>query len=78
MPERLAERAAKFYSVRAVKTILLEQETWPVRIKSLDLKKLLEWLEKVWLDPEVQEAIDEQTWRRFIESFKADECTCLD
>ncbi len=78
MPERLAERAAKFYSVRAVKTISLEQETGAVRIKSLDVKKLLEWLEKVWLDPEVQEAIDEETWRRFIESFKADECSCLD
>jgi hypothetical protein len=33
-------------------------------------KELLDWLAEIWLDPEVQKAIDEDAWRRVLESLK--------
>ncbi len=36
----------------------------------LTAKEILEWLAEIWLDPEVQKAIDEAAWRRLVESLK--------
>ena len=38
--------------------------------KTLTLEEMLEWLEKVWLDEEVQKLIDEDMLLKFIESLK--------
>jgi hypothetical protein len=37
-------------------------------VKHHTLEEILKWLEEVWLDPEVHEAINEDEWLRFIES----------
>jgi len=42
------------------------------QINQLDIEEMLKWLAEVWLDPEVQETIDEADWLKFIESLKSD------
>jgi len=42
------------------------------QINQLDIEEMLKWLAEVWLDPEVQEAIDEAEWLKFIESLKSE------
>jgi hypothetical protein len=34
----------------------------------LTLEELVKWLEDVWLDPEVRQAINEDAWLKFVES----------
>jgi len=31
---------------------------------------MLDWLAEIWLDPDVRKAIDEDAWRRLVESLK--------
>jgi len=40
----------------------------PVNVEPLDIEEVMKWLAEVWLDPEVQEAISEADWLKFIES----------
>lgn len=40
-------------------------------IEQVDIEEILNWLDEVWLDPEVQKAIPEDEWLDFIESVKA-------
>lgn len=35
-----------------------------------DYEELIEWFKELWLDEEAREAIDEDTWLKFIESLK--------
>jgi len=48
------------------------EQQQPEQITQLDIEEMLKWLAEVWLDPEVQEAIDEADWLKFIESLKSD------
>jgi len=48
------------------------EQQQPVQAEPLDIEEILNWLEEIWLDPEVQEAIDEAEWLKFIESLKSD------
>jgi parallel beta-helix repeat protein len=38
----------------------------------IDIEALLKWLEDIWLDPDVQETIDEETWLKFVEAVKSE------
>lgn len=42
----------------------------PAETEPVDIEQLLKWLDELWLDEEVREAIDADTWLRFIESLK--------
>ena len=35
-----------------------------------DIRKLLDWLAKIWLDPDVRKAIDAEGWLKLYESLK--------
>ncbi len=45
-------------------------EQQPTQIKPLDIKEIIKRLEEIWLDPEVQEVIDEDKWLKFMKSLK--------
>jgi len=70
MPERVAAKSKKFYEIAPAATISGMRKN--LERKEVNIKKILKWLEEVWLDPEVQEAIDEADWLKFIESLKSD------
>ena len=40
------------------------------RVGSLEIKKIIDWLEQLWLDEETQKLIDEDTWLKFIGALK--------
>jgi alpha-tubulin suppressor-like RCC1 family protein len=40
------------------------------KIELLDVKELINWLEELWLDPEVRKVITEDEWLEFIKSVK--------
>ena len=42
----------------------------PLIAEPVDIEKLLDWLAKIWLDPDVQGAIDAEDWLRIYESLK--------
>jgi hypothetical protein len=39
-------------------------------VSQFAVEEILQWLTEIWLDPEVQKAIDEAAWRRLLESLK--------
>lgn len=45
-------------------------EKKPLIAEPVDVKKLLDWLAKIWLDPEVRERIDAEAWLKLYESVK--------
>jgi len=38
----------------------------------VDIEGIMKWLAEIWLEPEVRKAIDEDAWRRLVESLKKD------
>jgi alpha-tubulin suppressor-like RCC1 family protein len=40
------------------------------KVEPFEIKKIIDWLEQLWLDEETQKLIDEDTWLKFIESVK--------
>ncbi|HLB73633.1 MAG TPA: right-handed parallel beta-helix repeat-containing protein, partial [Sedimentisphaerales bacterium] len=71
-PERLIGKSDKFYRVTAFNTVSALRETERRRntTDELDVKKLLDWLAEIWVDPEVRQEIDERNWLRFYESIQ--------
>jgi hypothetical protein len=53
----------------AYKSVLAEQQQLE-KAEPLKTEQVMEWLEQIWLDPEVRKAIDEDAWLKFIESLK--------
>lgn len=49
---------------------LTAAEEKPLVVEPVDVKKLLDWLAEVWLDPEVRERIDAEAWLKLYESVK--------
>ncbi len=48
--------------------ITVEQDTPTLEEQAAQLVKTLDWLDEIWLDPEVQETIGEDRWLDFVES----------
>ena len=46
----------------------VEQAAPTLEEQAAQLLKMLDWLDEIWLDPEVQESIDEEDWLDFVES----------
>ena len=45
-------------------------EREPAAEKPVHIAGIIKWLEEIWLEPEVREAIDKEVWRKFVESLK--------
>ena len=45
-------------------------ERGPAIAEPVDIEAIMKWLAEIWLDPEVQKAIDEAAWWRLVESLK--------
>lgn len=43
-------------------------EREPAIAEPVDIEAIMKWLAEIWLDPEVQKAIDEDAWSEFLES----------
>ncbi len=73
-PERLRSKSAKFYAVNAFNTVsaLRKMEEPGKEIEEVDIKKLLDWLAEIWLDPQVRKVIDAEDWLKLYESLKKD------
>ncbi len=69
-PDRLAAKSQKFYEITPETTISAMQKT--LEVKEVNIKEILEWLDELWLDPDMQEAIDEGTWLEFVESVESE------
>jgi len=48
------------------------EQKQPEELTELEIEVILKWLEELWLDPEIREAIDEDAWLKFIESVESE------
>ena len=55
-------------SMESFAPAIIEQEAPTLEELAEQLLKTLDWLDEIWLDPGVQESIDEEDWLDFIES----------
>ena len=55
-------------SMESSAPVIVEQEAPTLEEQAAQLLKTLDWLDEIWLDPEVQEAIGEEDWLDFVES----------
>ena len=60
MPERLAAKSRKFYDVTPATTIAARQAAFEV-----DIEKILEWLDGLWLDGVLQEVMSKDEYLEF-------------
>jgi len=67
-PERLTTKSEKFYTVNAFNTIsALQKAEQPKKeiVKEVDIKEILEWLDKIWLDGGLKESMTEEQYLEF-------------
>ncbi len=74
-PERLTAKSEKFYAVNAFNTVsaLRKMEEPKKEIEEVDVKKLLDWLAEIWLDPKVRKSVDAEDWLKLYQSLKEQE-----
>lgn len=69
-PERLVAKSQKFYDITPATTISGRRKA--LEIEKIDIKKILKWLDEIWLDEEVRKVITEDEWREFVEAVKSE------
>jgi len=69
-PERLVAKSQKFYDITPATTISGRRKT--LEIEKIDIKKILKWLDDIWLNEEVRKVITEDEWREFVEAVKSE------
>ena len=53
-------------SMESFTSVTVEQEALTLEEQAAQLRKTLDWLDEIWLDPSVQESIEEEDWLDFI------------
>lgn len=69
-PERLVAKSQKFYDITPATTISGKRKA--LEIEKIDIKKILKWLDEIWLNEEVRKVITEDEWREFVEAVKSE------
>ena len=61
---------AESLSLQAASSELAVVEKEAIIVEPVDVEKLLDWLAEIWLDPEVREGIDAESWLNLYQSLK--------
>ena len=61
------ESAAVDLSVSAEQPL---EKVEPLEVEKVDIAEILDWLDEIWLDPEVRKVITEDEWLEFVRSIK--------
>jgi hypothetical protein len=62
-PERLAAKSQKFYDITPETTISAMQKA--LEAKEVNIKEILEWLDKIWLSGDLKESLTEEQYLEF-------------
>lgn len=67
-PERLVAKSQKFYDITPATTVSARRKA--LEVKKVNIKEILNWLDKIWLDGDLQGHITEQEYLEFRQAIR--------